>query len=81
MVIGSIRLVELGIKSFVFPEADKYEIYITPETKPEPELRTNQENELKRMRQREFSSAFAMIVVGLPVYLYHWKTIQKEKKG
>lgn len=31
-----------------------------------------------RNRQREFSGAVAMIAVGLPLYIYHWKTIQKE---
>ena len=33
-----------------------------------------------RNRQREFSGSIAMIAVGLPLYLYHWRTIQKENK-
>jgi hypothetical protein len=39
-----------------------------------------QEEESNRQRYREFSGAIAMIVVGAPLYLYHWKTIKKENK-
>jgi hypothetical protein len=31
-------------------------------------------------RQREVSNNLAMILVGLPLYLYHWRIIQKENK-
>jgi len=36
--------------------------------------------ESKRNRQREISSSLAMIIVGAPLYLYHWKAIQKDNK-
>lgn len=36
--------------------------------------------ESKRNRQRETSSALAMIFVGGPLYLYHWGAIQSENK-
>lgn len=35
---------------------------------------------LASRRQREASSNLAMILVGLPLYLYHWRLIRKETK-
>ncbi len=71
------------MKVIIFKDADKYEIYpsklpdgnqeLTPE-----EMQTRQEKETSRNRQRELSSSLSMILVGIPLYLYHWKTIQKD---
>jgi len=93
-VIGAIRLVELGLKVYVFKGADVYEyskpypqtvndgLQVSSEEakKAEFEEKTLQERENKRQRQREISGASAMILIGFPLYLYHWKTIQKENK-
>lgn len=90
-VIGGIRLVQLGIKVYVFNGADQYAAYTAPimspdgkEEKPTQEdiesQRKINETESKRQRQREVAEAAAMILVGTPLYLYHWKTIQKEAK-
>jgi hypothetical protein len=35
---------------------------------------------LASKRQREASNNLAMILVGLPLYLYHWRLIKKETK-
>jgi len=83
VVIGSVRMVDLGIKTFIFKDADRYEYYTAPAIKGEEPIdekiiRENSEREQTRSRQREFSNSIAMIVVGAPLYLYHWKTIQKE---
>ncbi|MBP9818143.1 hypothetical protein KBC75_05370 [Candidatus Shapirobacteria bacterium] len=87
VVVGGIQLVNLGIKTFVFPNAD---IYTTsPMTIPAKdgtmtEIETQQQAEerqrtdIGRQRQRDLSNAVAMVLVGAPLYLYHWKTIQKE---
>lgn len=88
VVIGSVRMVDLGLKVFVFKDADRYE-YTVPVVKPAGDKTPDQDEKAiveqakrdqARNRQREFTSAFAMIAVGLPLYLYHWKTIQKENK-
>lgn len=86
VVIGSVRMVDLGLKVFVFRDADRYE-YMAPkidgeEISPveEQQIKDQASREQTRNRQREFSGAFAMIAIGLPLYLYHWKTIQKENK-
>ncbi|MBI2463406.1 hypothetical protein HYV57_00420 [Candidatus Peregrinibacteria bacterium] len=31
-------------------------------------------------RQRDASNSLAMIIIGLPLYLYHWSVIKKESK-
>lgn len=31
-------------------------------------------------RQREAAESLAFIIVGLPLYLYHWREIKKDKK-
>ena len=88
VVIGSIRLVDLGIKVLVFKGADQYENYpvmqILPEGKTDKNYNPEKAQEYQkleniRQRQRAVSEASAMILVGIPLYLYHWKLIQKEK--
>lgn len=91
-VIGSVQLVDLGIKVFIFKGADKYENFPML-TKPIPngtevaltemeikEQKEYQERESQRQRQRQVSTALSMLLVGIPLYKYHWKTIQKEGK-
>lgn len=87
VVIGGITLVNLGLKTFVFKDADKYPVY-TDMTLPKEEQGMNLEEQQKmqnaesmRQKQRELSNAIAMISVGIPLYLYHWKKIQKEDKA
>ena len=94
-VIGIIRLVDLGMKVYVFQGADQYyyvnsvlikdpsmpEMTIEEQKQYQEQEQKRQEEENRRNRQREFSSAVSMIVVGIPLYLYHWKTIQKENRS
>jgi hypothetical protein len=92
-VIGCVRLVDLGLKVIVFNNADIYVSYpISPYMGPDDKRSKEQifiENEQqqkaqmeesKRNRQREISSSLAMIIVGAPLYLYHWSSIQRESK-
>jgi hypothetical protein len=81
VIIGTVRMVDLGLKVFVFQNADKYEIYPSklPDGQPELtalEMQARQDRETRRNRERDLVAALSMLVVGLPVYLYHWKTIQ-----
>lgn len=78
-------MINIGLKTYVFKEADKYTMY-PGETKPDgtlisqEELDMRQTKELTRQRQREIAEALAMLAVGVPLYMYHWKTLQKENK-
>ena len=88
-VIGTIQLVDLSLKVYVFKDADKYEMYATP-VKVDPtgkevkltdeEIATQkrvQEKETQRQRQRQASTAISMLLVGIPLYKYHWRLIKK----
>jgi hypothetical protein len=102
IVIGSVRLVDLTLKTFIFTMADEPLIY--PQTYPpvpekisEEEKTTfektitqerqkyeKQQMEYERMlrqqeKQRTMANSLAMIIVGLPLFLYHWRIIRKEE--
>ncbi len=78
-------MVDLGIKTFVFKDADKYENYPMSKVEGEPEIDVEemkrvQAVEQQRQKQRQLSNSLAMILIGAPLYAFHWKTIQKENK-
>ena len=117
--IGAAQLINLGLKAFIFTQADTELIqpyYMAPrvpitETQSAQELVDNKEayqltdeqvqylnawidgynkwleEESKdgvdyktQQRHREASYALSLILVGLPLYLYHWKVIKKDIK-
>jgi len=96
VVIGGVRLVGLGLKTFVFTKADVYyeypmvrpvKVMPTPEGKTEEfqqpskeEVEEYQRNQKISNRQREAAESLAMIIVGLPLYLYHWRMVKKDKE-
>ncbi len=93
ITIGCVRLVGLGLKTYVFKEADVY--YNYPLSKPVPapgeetstargsseeEIKVFEEKQRTSNRQREAAESIAMIIVGLPLYFYHWRVIKKDKE-
>lgn len=90
-VIGSVQLVDLAIKVYVFKGADRYNIPMVAKLDPagretiltdkeKEEQKRSQETETQRQRQRQASTAIAMLLVGIPLYKYHWSLIKKEGK-
>jgi len=91
LVVGLIKLVDLGFRTFVFREAD---VYYTPvffypgEEKISPEelqrrieeQRKAEEINRRAQRQKGVSNALSMIIIGVPLYIYHWRLILKTKK-
>lgn len=85
-VIGSISLLDLGLKTYVFKVEER--IYYPEPLKLEGESTVSKEEmeernrlEVANQRKRQVSNSLAMILVGAPLYLYHWKTIKKENKS
>ena len=96
VVIGGVRLVGLGLKTFVFIKADVY--YEYPMARPvkgapipqhktqefqqpsKEEIEAYQRDQRTANRQREAAESLAMIIVGLPLYLYHWRMVKKDKE-
>ncbi len=46
----------------------------------EKEQEESQRAQQSSQKAQTASSALAMIIIGTPLFLYHWKTIQKDKK-
>lgn len=84
-IIGSIQIVDLGLKNYVF-RVSEYSYYVDPvvsekQTISPEEMEKRNKEEQSNQRKRQLSNSIAMILVGVPVYLYHWKTIKKEQKA
>ncbi|KKR37910.1 hypothetical protein A2210_02770 [Candidatus Woesebacteria bacterium RIFOXYA1_FULL_40_18] len=90
-VIGCVRIIQLGIKVYVFKGADQFNAITPPAGTPDgktvvltqaekDEQKKANDLENQRQRQREVSEAVAMLVVGIPLYKYHWRIIQKESR-
>ena len=122
IVIGTVRLFDLGLKILIFKHADETETLrqissypperfvesvpdskrpsseaklsdtekVTPEEKAALERWVSEYNNwhqeqskidyLRSRREREASNALAFIIVGLPLYLYHWRVIKRDKR-
>jgi len=83
IVMASVNLISLGLKTFIFTEADQ-DYYARPAPLPEEGAGESTVEEpkidyLKSQRQRELAQSIAMLLVGIPLYLYHWRVIKKEK--
>lgn len=84
-VIGGIQIVDLTLKTYVF-KVSEYSGYPMSPIKDEKggviqtveQQQKQQELEASNQRKRQLSNSLAMITIGVPLYLYHWKTIKKE---
>ena len=89
IVIGCVSLVNLGLKTFVFKQADQVIVYPWPRQELEPagteagaieqeqiDYQIYREQEQTAQRQRSAASALAMIIVGLPL-----SRIIRNKRG
>ena len=88
LIIGSVQLINLGLKTWIFTQADIYRDYpiVRPiedgkevEQVSKEEREEYQLQELVSRRQRQAANAIAMILVGTPVFLYHWRIARKEQ--
>ena len=91
-IIGATNLVSLGLKVYVFDNADIQDTKIMAPRLVEGEKLaiedqvSDEEREASllkeniKRRQREVSNSLSMIIVGVPLCLYHWRTIKREKK-
>jgi len=89
VVIGGVQLINLGLKAWIFTKADIYYNYPAPVATPEkdvqiqdPDLKTleqYQRNDLISRRQQQAANAIAMIIVGTPLFWYHWRIARVSK--
>ncbi len=101
IVIGTVRLIDLGLKTWIFTKADRVVVYpeypraikpgvdsaateteLTPEQqeKYKQEQLVYQEKERESRRQRTAANSIALMIVGVPLFAYHWRVIQRAKE-
>lgn len=113
VVIGSVNFINMGLKAFIFKQAELEQALQMSEfqSMPLPEKRVQvltEGNELTAeekailkeylkdykdrkekyakinfvtaRRQQEASMNLALLLVGIPLYLYHWLIIKREQK-
>ncbi|MCP6719336.1 MAG: DUF3223 domain-containing protein [Patescibacteria group bacterium] len=113
-IIGTVRLVDMGLKTFVFTKAEQeqklsfrepfpqpYAIKRVEEYQDDEKLSEEERATIKQWleeykdwkekrseinyatvrKHKEVSNSLAFIIVGLPLYLYHWKIIKRETKN
>lgn len=95
VVIGLVRLLDLGLKVYVFRAADNFASYpisypekmvpgVTLSAQEKEDLKKEQETAQRKnqesQRQSTASNSIAMIIVGLPLFLYHWRRINTPEK-
>lgn len=92
IIVGAVRLVDLGLKTWVFTKADE-SIYnvcerprvVQPEgekaVKPlsEEECAERNAQEQTSRRQRDAANSIAFLLVGAPVWYYHWNRVKEDK--
>jgi hypothetical protein len=91
VVNGAVRLLDVAMRTFIFSQADFYYLP-TPaiaeneklsqeelQKKIEEQKRIDEANR-KSQKQREISGSLAMILVGAPLYFYHWRLVLTRKK-
>lgn len=91
VVFGLVRILDLGLKVYVFKQADNFASYSVglPEKMAAPgatfsaqekddlkkEQETAQRKNMEGQRQSTASNSLAMVLVGSPLFFYHWKKI------
>jgi hypothetical protein len=91
-VVGLVSLINLGLRTWVFTKSD-YPCYqpvavdknsnVSAEDQQAQADRDQKNCEEQRVssKQSSASNAIAMLIVGLPLYLYHWKVVRADKEA
>ncbi|MEK7189072.1 MAG: DUF5671 domain-containing protein [Patescibacteria group bacterium] len=93
IIIAAVRFIDMGLKAWVFTEADKYEYAyevaprvvdgegnVVKEELTDEEKAARQAERITQQRQRDASNSLAMLAVGLPLYLYHWRLAGRTRR-
>ena len=92
MIIAGVRFIDMGLKAWVFTEADNYtyeyvrqpvmmdEKGVEIEQITEAEAQVQNDKRITQQRQRDAASASAQLIIGLPLYLYHWRIASKKRE-
>ncbi|MBX4187383.1 MAG: hypothetical protein KW802_03995 [Candidatus Doudnabacteria bacterium] len=92
-IIAGVSFINLGLKTYVLKKADNYCYnYASPMSidKDGKEVQRTQaqldqdkkncEEQRSSQRQSQAANAIAMLLVGIPLYTYHWYRIRSENQ-
>jgi Co/Zn/Cd efflux system component len=93
-VVGAIMLINMGLKTWLFPKADNMYYSVpcmvqvkspdgaVPATECDEKARLEQERINREnavsQKQRDAAQAVAMILVATPVWFFHWRLAKRE---
>lgn len=92
VIIAGVRFIDMGLKAWVFTGADDYtyEYMQTPvvmdekgveiEQPSQEQVKKQNQQRISQQRQRDAANSLAMLIVGLPLYLYHWRMASNRKE-
>ena len=92
IIIAGVRFIDMGLKAWVFTGADSYVEYeyehlrtvdkdgVEVQELSEEEKKANNDKRVSQQRQRDLASATAQLIVGLPLYLYHWRMATRKRR-
>lgn len=77
LLFGAAQFVDVGLRTWVFTDADNRDYYepVSPDGK-EMILQTDF---AKSERDRDMANASSLMLIGLPIWAYHWRIIKKDK--
>lgn len=85
LVVGTVNFINMALKAYVFTQAEEQERFynkrpLLPEGAEREVLEEINEDfdPIISRRHREASRNLSMIIVGLPLFLYHWAVIRRE---
>ncbi len=83
VVFAVVSLVNLGLRTWIFPKAD--DNYYSQPSKPVAEMaaqieqdRQNAENNKLAQRQRDLVQNISFLIVAGPLFAFHWRLIRKD---
>lgn len=84
VTFGGVRLVDVALRTWVFTEVDKQYVYDMPRPVEGDKATTTpaliEVDYAKQQRQRDIVNGLSLIVVGLPLWMYHWRIIKQDNK-
>ena len=83
LTVGSVGFLNMGLKAYVFTKAeDEEKMYrvSVPIKGSAEEQELPEVNYVVSKRHKDAAMNLSLILIGLPLYLYHWTLIKKETK-
>ncbi len=82
VLIGAARLINVGLRTYIFTEADTSYMYpMAADQKngiDQEQIILAQEHNQRAARESDAAWGISLLIVGLPLFLYHFRLVKKE---